>query len=358
MVRRVRRGRRDDVRRRRAAWAGPPPLLLLVTVLGVLVAPAVADDPPTDPPADPSAVHADPPTSAAATPRSIEPRLVRRVETSSRGGRAATGADVAPLQPAVDIGVASMNMLRLLTPEQARADARRLTADPAVDVVGWQEAQRFRSVLRSLPGWRTATFERRGDISELAVSWRADRFRLVRSKLVYGIPGVRPDEGRYPFAGRRIAIVTLEHRESGRRLTVLDAHLPTMIEDEGVPGRWAATLNASRARQHLARIARAWSRVGSRWVVGTGDLNFDARADARQRSAGGPIRMLGRVAISSYQALGARTPPTYPELQRRIDYVWVDRAARREGRMEFLRHWVLPDFNSDHRPIVVRLRLT
>lgn len=349
MVRRVRLGRRDDVRRRRAAWAGPPPLLVLVTVLGVLVAPAVADDRPV------AAPERSAPRSAEATPRSIEPHVVRPVELP---GRARAAAEAAPLRPAVDMGVASMNMLRLLTPAQASADARRLTADPAVDVVGWQEAQHFRSVLTSLPGWRTATFERRGDISELAVSWRGDAFRLVRSKLVYGIPGVRPDQGRYPFAGRRIAIVTLEHRASGRHLTVLNAHLPTMIEDEGVPGRWAATVNAGRARQHLARIARAWSRVESRWVVGTGDLNFDARADARQRPPGGPIRMLGRVAVSSYQALGVRTPPTYPALQRRIDYVWVDRAARRAGRMELLRHWVLPDFHSDHRPIVVRLRLT
>ncbi|MFC7496755.1 MULTISPECIES: hypothetical protein [unclassified Nocardioides] len=332
--------------RRHARWAGPPPLLLLATVLGVLVAPAVAEEQPSPRPAASArpTVSTVSTVSVAATPRSIEPQVVR--------------ADVAPLEPALDIGVASMNMLRLLSPQQAGADARRLTTDPAVDVVGWQEAQHFGPVLRALPGWRTATFERRGEISELAVSWRAEKFRLVRSKLVYGVPGVDVDQGRYPFAGRRIAVVTLEHRASGRRLTVLDAHLPMMIEDDATPGRWAATLNARHGRRHLARIAQAWRRTDNRWVVGTGDFNFDARADARRLPAGGPTRMLGRVAISSYRVLGAGTPPTYPERERRIDYVWVDRAARKAGRMELLRHWVLPDFNSDHRPIVARLRLT
>lgn len=355
MVRRVRPGRRDAGRRRRVPWAGPPPLLLLATVLGILVAPAVADDAPSGPAASSATVM-----SVARTPRSVEPHVVRQARLPSRGGMAEGG--VKPIQPAVDIGVASLNMLRLLTPAQAAADARKLTADRAVDVVGWQEAQYFHGVLRSLPGWRTATFSHGGDASELAVSWRADEFRLVSAKLRRGIPGVSPDEGRYPFGARGIAVVTLAHRASGHRLTVIDAHLPTMIEDEGVPGRWASTLNAVRARQHLARIEQVWrqvdSRPATRWVVGTGDLNFDARADARQRSAGGPIKMLGRVADSSYEVLGAKVPATYPERDRRIDYVWADGKARRHDRMTFLRHWVRPDFNSDHRPIVARLRLS
>ena len=93
-------------------------------------------------------------------------------------------------------------------------------------------------------------------------------------------------------------------------------------------------------------------------MVGTGDFNFDAGADARHRAEGGPRQALGDQAVSSYQRLGRDIAPTFPENGRQIDYVWADRKAYADGRMRFTRHWVLGGLNSDHNALVARLRLS
>lgn len=348
MVRRVRPVRPAGVRRS-SAWAGPPPLLLLATVLGVLVAPAVASEEP-----DSTAVVARP---TLASPRSVEPRLVRPTVGPLRGGQSVAG--VAPVERALDIGVATMNLWAQQSVAGATADARRLTSNRDVDIVGWQESQYFGGVLASLPrAWRSATVPRSDGIGEIAVSWRRDRFRLERVRLLPGTDGVEAGEGPYPFGGRGILVVTLTERSTGHRVSVLNAHLPPQSESPTSPGRWAATLNADRARTHLARLAKVWRGVPSRWVVGTGDFNFDARADLRKRPAGGPVASLGRVASSTYQQLGTDVRPTYPSLDRHIDYVWVGREELRGDRIEVRSHRVLGGFNSDHRPLLATLRLT
>ena len=170
--------------------------------------------------------------------------------------------------------------------------------------------------------------------------------------------GVSWREGRYPFGNRLVATVTLRHRDTGRLLTVVDAHLPQKIEDLARPGRWTDTINAFRARNQLQRIATIWKQAPGRWVVGTGDFNFDARADARQHPAGGPIRALGPTAVSSYMKLGLDVPPTYPGNGRNIDYVWADRSAYAAGRIRFAGQWVIGGFRSDHNALLARLVLS
>jgi endonuclease/exonuclease/phosphatase (EEP) superfamily protein YafD len=355
VVRRVLLGRRDDGRRR-LTWAGPPPLLLLATVLGLVVAPAVADDSPAPNPAAVS-LAGSARAGAAATPRSIEPRIVRQVELLSRGGRA--GATVAPVLPAIDVvGVASLNLLQTQPVGAATADALRLIGRPDVDVVGWQEAQKVGGALHELPGWTTATCPENGGFAELAVSWRTKKFKFVEARIQNAIAGVGAGGGRYPFGSRQIAVVTLEHRASGRRLTVLDAHLPPVIEDLARPGRWTATQNAEQARTQLRELARVWRSVGTRWVVGTGDFNFDARADLAHRSKGGPARALGKAARSTYQVVGTDQRPSYPSMNRSIDYVWLDRDDLRNDEIDALGHRVLTGYNSDHRPLLAELRLS
>ncbi|GAA4701667.1 hypothetical protein GCM10023349_18460 [Nocardioides conyzicola] len=319
-------------------------------MLGVLVAPAVADDAPRS-----TAVpHAAAPVAGVTTtPRSVEPRIVRPVKLA-RGGQAA--GTVAPVERAIDVvGVASMNVLHSQSASGASADVLRLVGRPGLDVVGWQEAQHVGGMLHELPGWTTATFPEKGGFSELAVSWRTSTFKFVRAELVDAISGV--DTGDYPFGSRQIAVVTLEHRASGGRLTVLDAHLPPMIEDPDRPGRWTATVNAEQARTQLGDLVDAWRSAGTRWVVGTGDFNFDARADLKHHPAGGPARTVGRVARSTYQLLGAAPRSTYPSQKRSIDYVWVDRHALSVGRIDALGQQVLTGFHSDHRPLAARLQL-
>ncbi len=376
MVRRVRLGRPDAPRRARR-WAGPPPLLLLATLVGFLVAPLVDEQP--EPPAQAvvaahvTAPYAAPrttspttaPTTAPTTSPTTSPRAVagprapqRVLAPPTRGGRSAA-AGVRPVRlKQVRVGVASMNMYRKLSSAQAAQDARRLTRRPDLDVVGWQEADRFGRVLHALPGWRTRTFPFGRRSSEIAVSWRSSEFTLVSARQRQVALGVSWREGRYPFGNRLVGVVTLRHRDTGRLLTVIDAHLPQAIEDLDRPGRWTPTINAYRARNQLARIAATWRTAPGRWVVGTGDYNFDARADARHRPAGGPRRALADTAVSSYQALGFDVAPTYPSNGRRIDYVYVDRDAYRADRMRFAGQWVVGGFASDHNALVTRLVLS
>ncbi|GAW48760.1 MULTISPECIES: endonuclease/exonuclease/phosphatase family protein [unclassified Nocardioides] len=352
MVRRVRLGRRTASERART-WAGPPPLLVLATLVGFGVVPFL--DHSTSPPQPRAVVVA----GDVRSPRSVEQHvaLPPAALPPGQGGHLTSGLRPVTLKP-VDVGVATMNMYRKLAPADAAADARRLTRHPGVDVVGWQEANRFGAVLHALPGWDTKTFPFGKRNSELAVSWRSSEFTLVSARQRQVARGISSLEGRYPFGNRLVATVTLKHRETGRLLTVIDVHLPQAIEDLDRPGHWRDTINAFRARNQLQRIAAAWHGAPGRWVVGTGDYNFDVRADARHRPAGGPRRALAGTAVSSYQALGTDVQPTHWPTDRRIDYVWVDRAALTEGEIRFRGQWVLGGFHSDHRPLFTKLVLS
>jgi endonuclease/exonuclease/phosphatase family metal-dependent hydrolase len=352
VVRRVRFGRRDDVRRP-SRWTGPPPLLLVATVAALVIAPFVADDTPASVPAARQAAA----VSAAHTARTVEPRIVRTAELPKQGGQ--SGAGIAPVRLApIDIGVATYNMFRNLPISEATADARLLTSHPEIDVVGWQEADPYRAVLHDLPGWTTKTFAQDPGSAELAVSWRTSEFRLVSAHVRKVALGLSWREGRYPFGNRYVAVVRLEHRDTGRVLTVLDTHLPQKIEDLADPGSWLSTINSIRARVQLDRLADIWQRAPGRWIVGTGDFNFDARSDARGRPVGGPRETLGNRAESTYQLLGDDIGPTHPPTARNIDYVWLDRSSLRDGLIDLRSQRVLGGYHSDHRPLLARLRLS
>ena len=352
MVRRVRLGRRHDPVERApgtSRWAGPPPLLLILTVVALVVTPFVDRD--VEPPAQVTAV------SATSGPM-LGPPAIPKMQQPARlaGGTARSSVKPVALKP-VRAGVASFNMFRKLSLGQARQDALELTRRPAIDVVGWQEAQTFGAAIRGLPGWATQTFGFGEGRSELAVSWRSSEYTLVRARQRVVATGVGWDVGRYPFGTRLVAVVTLKHRATGRTLTVINTHLPQAIEDLGWPGHFTSTINSYRAKNQLEELAHVFRTAPGRWVVGTGDYNFDARADARNRPADGPRDALANTAVSSYQKLGTDVTPTFPAHGRWIDYVWADRQAYAEGRIRFAGQWVLAGLNSDHHALVAQLVL-
>ena len=353
MVRRVLLGRRRapvERARRTSRWAGPPPLLLIATAVALAVTPFVDRDP--QPPAQVETV------SATSGPMLGPPAIPKMQQPARLAGGTASGT-VAPvrLKP-VRAGVASFNMFRKLSVGQARADALALTRRPAIDVIGWQEAQTFGSAIRGLPGWTTQTFGFGAGRSELAVSWRSAEFSLVRARQRVVATGVGWDVGRYPFGTRLVAVVTLEHRATGRTLTVVNTHLPQAIEDLDRPGSFTPTINAYRAKNQLQKLAKVFRTAPGRWVVGVGDYNFDARADAQNRPDGGPRDALGEVAVSSYQVLGTDVTPTFPVHGRWIDYVWAEKQGYAAQRVRFAGHRVVTGLNSDHHALVAQLVLS
>jgi endonuclease/exonuclease/phosphatase family metal-dependent hydrolase len=256
------------------------------------------------------------------------------------------------------IGVVTMNRYIGLSEPEAREDALAVAAQPGADIIGWQEAWNSGPVFRTLRqhGWETKRFP--SSAKELAVSWRRSKFELVSAtarRVAYGVEGA---SARYPFGNRYVVRVTLRHRASGRLLSVIDTHLPRMSEDPARPGRWGTTKNAAKARFALERMQKTWELAPGRWVVGTGDYNFDARADQRIGLPGAPAQSLGKVASSSYSVLGiGDLPPTHPDTDRYIDYVHAAKSDLRSGDLKFLSQRAVTGLNSDHRPLLVRLAL-
>jgi hypothetical protein len=326
-------------------WAGPPPLLVLATVLAFVLAPVFSGS---------DSGYASEGDSGAGT-ASLASGETR--ELPSVGTEPLTTAGQT-IERRHEIGVVTMNQFNQLSIAQARADALAVTSKSAADIVGWQEAQGFGPVFGTLKdrGWATRRFS--SGARELAVSWRRSEFEYVAATSRLVAFGVDEVTGRYPFGNRYIIRVTLRHRATGRLLSVINTHLPHKSEDRDRPGHWTQTSNAARARFQLERMRREWETAPGRWVVGTGDYNFDARADARVGLRRAPAKALAPVARSSYAVLGGGDLlPTHPPTGRYIDYVHAAKSDLESGHIAFLSQRTLLGLNSDHRPLLVRMVL-
>ncbi|WP_232678312.1 hypothetical protein [Nocardioides sp. R-C-SC26] len=348
-------------------WSGPPPLLIAATVLGLVLAPAVssADDGSGAASRGTTSASARSSGSSGATlsasePRDRDPATGGAASSSTADGSTSDRGVASPPSPSL-LGIATFNQHRPLTIGQARADAERITSRKGVGIIGWQEGYEFGPVYSWLArkGWSTKRFGELRGASELAVSWRRARFKLVGAKLHRATRGVDSTVGRYPFGDRFILRVTLRERSTGRDISIINTHLPQAIEDLDSPGAWRDTLNAGAARQQLRGLAKVWRNAPGRWVVGTGDYNFDARSDARRRPEGGIARVYDGLAVSSYalSTEGDDVAPTHPFSDRYIDYVHLRRADVDAGRVRVLGQRTMGGVHSDHRPLLVWLKL-
>lgn len=327
----------------RRGWTGPHPLLLAATVVLFFVATAMSSDPGRQAVGEQAAVQlaAAPVQGPGLHPDADAEQTVRQVSDLPRRV----------------VGVATFNAYKQLTLGQTIADARTLAKTDGVDVIGWQEAYRMGQVRPALKklGWRTEWSADGSD--ELAISWRTKKFAFVRADEERVTTGVAPPQP-YPVGPRHVLRVVLRDRTTGMRLSVITTHLPQAIEQENQPGRWRDTVNADRARRQLDALGGIFDRSPGRWVLGTGDLNLDARAERRHRPKGGPTRALAGHAVSSYQKLGVGdVSPTHPVTGRHIDYVYAGASDVRQDRVEFLGQRTIGDVRSDHRALLVRLAL-
>lgn len=320
-------------------WSGPPRLLIAATLLAFGAAPLLG-----------TADEQHPSAGVRLSSSAPEPPAVASGPPSSR-------PTIKPQRQV--IGVVSFNQFRKLSGRETSADARALARRDDVDVIAWQESYESRAAHRELRrlGWRTRRFPR--SARELALSWRHADWRYVSADVRRVAEGMSDEVARYPFPDRFAARVTLEQRATGHQLSVVNTHLPQKIEDLERPGRWARTYNAARARRHLARLKRLWDKAPGRWVVGAGDYNVDARAEADVRPQEGLSRVMAGRGVSTYDELGFRglSGATHPTSGRYIDYVFASRKGVRLGRVELTRHRVLRGFNSDHRPLQARIAL-
>ncbi|NHC24840.1 hypothetical protein G6553_16865 [Nocardioides sp. IC4_145] len=276
---------------------------------------------------------------------------------------------VAPRLPGevlTTIGVVSYNALRHLPLERARRDWDRLTGRDDVDLIGWQESKSpaFRQLYPQYRarGWETWHWPDPDGPISLAVSWRTATFELLDVSFRRMHRGGYPRETTDPFPARWVVTAQLRHRATGRTVTLLNTHVNQHIE---TGQRFERNLNAERAKQHLAKLARMWDTAPGSVVLGTGDYNFDFADDSRAKPAGGITRTFRGHATSTYQLLGLDGLRPTRET-RWIDYVFVaDRSLRRaaagarggSGTAQVARHRVLDGYASDHAPLLARIRV-
>ncbi|NYG59053.1 hypothetical protein BJ980_001976 [Nocardioides daedukensis] len=259
------------------------------------------------------------------------------------------------------IGVTSFNAFHNLTAAQARSDAHKLISAADVDIIGWQEAERFLSVYdRQLPGgWRTAKFfNARGSRTarEVPISWNNNVYALVKgsNKAYVAHGGVA---GKFP--ARFTTRVVLKHRRSGKTITVLNAHANSDIQrhDPGHCGEARSNINARLAKVHFQEIRDIAARQRSTHTVLTGDLNVRYACDRARGPQSFPYRKFAGVLVPSYARL--KNPTLGTKGTNFIDYVYLgarDVNGTAKDAM-FVSHRVYGGLQSDHRPINARIKL-
>ena len=263
------------------------------------------------------------------------------------------------------LGVVSYNAFRHLPLAKARSDWDRITSDPRIDLIGWQESK-SPAFSRLYPqyvddGWQTWHYPTAGGPNALAVSWRTSELELVDVTWRRMHPGGSRRDVDTPFPARWVVTARFVHRASGRTVTLLNTHVNQAIE---TGDRFRRNANARFAKVHLATMAQMWDDAPGDVVVGTGDYNFDHVDDARARPRGGITRVFAGHATSSWETLGLRgTIPT--RNTRYIDYIFLaddtvrgaDDRAGEGGVAQFAWHRVLSGYRSDHHPVLAQLRI-
>lgn len=281
----------------------------------------------------------------------------------------AAGDDAPPSRsPLNDVGVVTYNAYIHLRPAQLRSDMLRLVSRSDVDIVGWQEANKMLVRPRKGPsaiealrqrGFETVTF---GAAKE-PISWRASDFELVSTSRHY-MCDAAPRRASVRFPPKWVNVVTLRDRRTGFTLSVTNVHVAHSAEAwQSRPGRFSRLVTATCAKTIYSRLAQLWPTLPGRYVIATGDWNFDYKTDSRRRPHGGMSHVLGPLTVSNWQALGYRkrtrtvTMRQDPRPARLIDWVLVNREDVAAGRIGLHSHAVLQRYHSDHRPVLVRMHL-
>lgn len=266
-------------------------------------------------------------------------------------------------EPLASLGVVSYNIHRIQPLDAFTAEALRLTALPGVALVGWQEAMVHRASFPPLleRGWETAYFT---GSKENPISWDTAVFEYVDA-------AQHPMHEPYPGASgvvrpaRWVSHVTLRHRATGFKVSVLNTHVASRGESWEQLGTWNENATAPRVRQHLLRMSQIWQNVPGRYVIGTGDFNIDARADAAKVMPGGLVDRFRHRAVSNWQALGMEATPKTLDLPvgpnqgapLLYDYVFASARCVDARWLRFVSQEALTGWNSDHTPLLVRFEL-
>lgn len=248
------------------------------------------------------------------------------------------------------ITVASVNINRYMPRAKVLRDRDAALSRGSLDVIGWQEADKYRESFDAYAskGWETT---RPNGASGCPISWRRSVFEFVSTRTVL-LNAAHHGGPAATWTARTAHVLTLKHRATGQHVTVINAHMVPHIENHSRPGTPRSNLASRVASRALKRLANIYASSASATTIGTGDLNWDYLADSRVRSPRYVLGRLGPVAESSYERLGTQgLLPTHGT--RLIDYVFL----QRNSKAQFLSHRTLQGYRSDHRPLLAKVSL-
>lgn len=251
--------------------------------------------------------------------------------------------------------IGSYNVWHNLPNNVILADLRRLLRQGNGMVYGLQEFDGGdrSSVLAGLPdNWG---YIRTG---ECVILWNKDEVK----KLANGVNTLSSSRGtglpnRYAQWGR------FELRDTGFRFTVINTHLDAHVERGGLPNpdpsvRFRELAGHRSQTRQIAEMFRTMSNGGKHPVFCTGDFNTDYRLDHRKRHPDFPVAQFAKVGVKANWAIlkNANVSTHFGSHGgRQIDYVW--RGPMPKWMCQYENQRVLVGFRSDHRPVVVKMRV-
>lgn len=292
-------------------------------------------------------------------PNRVSRRTLARLAgaTALTGAAAATAARSASAAPANSstFRVASFNIYNGLSDAQFKDELNAIT--DRADLVGLQEVQSRGDTIDQWAanhGWLAFTPAASG-AREVTVLAKKSMFDRIDKGTVFvcdtGGPDVAPP-------ARYITWATYVHTPSGRKITHLNNHLNSHIDDNGHPYDLPRTADAEKHIRMIRDLVLDKKADGQ--VVVTGDFNVDYEDDKRVQYAKFPYTVLenrqnGVPSLrSSYSRVGLTGLPTHGN--RRIDYVYAWIRTPETRFMDFDdHHFVYNSEHSDHNAIVARL---
>lgn len=257
------------------------------------------------------------------------------------------------------------------SPERVVSDMKKLKRAGA-DVFGLQEMgspNRRIAVMEQFVNCDTCEFDafmpNTREQNAVPILWDSSKLHLVRTGTLKASASTyvgKSGAGPSTLKSKYVNWVLLRHRISGQKMYVLNSHAVPSVQGAGGGRNNHHPARLKLYRQHmngLQDLIAGFETTGYA-VFSTGDFNVNYRRDSIVRDSIFPYVKMAQVGVyASYKFLGMPEEGTHKSGKtgnsvRLIDYVF----SLRHDAVSARGQKILSGFTSDHRPLLVRYRLT